>query len=187
MKTGSIPVVRELLENVSSVSPFSGSQYPYPVNQSLFGELNLEILRRRAESSDGSLLKEDLSFLLAMAEAVEASQPDKGEFFINDRELRARLVRLNSTDAWALMWGKDDERTAGLASRLQRKNFQVYTVLTGDNNVSPSLRVNKQYEFLGSRQTSAVYFYQALVRCAHIYERVLLADAHETGKFLQAD
>lgn len=178
-------IVQELLEKVGNVSPFLGSQYPYPVNQSLFGELNLEMLRHRAESSDGSRLKEDLPLLLALAEAVEASQRDKEEFFIADRELRARLLQLNSTDGWALIWGHDDEKTAKLASQLRRENFQVYTVLTGGVNTSQSLRTNKQYKFLGDRRTSSVYFYQALVRYAHIYGRVPLADAHETGEFLQ--
>ena len=103
MKTGNASIAQELLKNVSTVPPFSGTQYPYPVNQSLFGELNLEALRCRAKSSDGSRLKEDLPYLLALAEAVEASRRDKGEFFINDRELRARLLRLNSTDGWALL------------------------------------------------------------------------------------
>ena len=185
MKTSDVSIAKKLLKKVGTVLPFAGSQYPYPVNQSLFGELNLEALRHRTESSDGSQLKEDLPFLLALSEAAEASQPDKGEFFITDRELRARLLRLNSTDGWALLWGEDDERTAELASQLQRENFQVYTVLSGDDNVSPSLRVNKQFKFLGSRQTSSVYFYQALVRYAHIYGRVPLADAHETGEFIQ--
>ncbi|MDP3880364.1 MAG: hypothetical protein Q8Q07_08705 [Dehalococcoidales bacterium] len=185
MKVDDVSLARELLKKVGDVSPFSGSQYSYPLNQSLFGELDMEKLRRHAESSDGSRLKEDLPFLLALAEAVEASQPDKGEFFLNDRELRARLVRLNSTDGWALIWGQDDERTAELASRLQRENFQVYIMLRGDAGVSPSLRVNKQYKFLGFRSTSTVYFYQALVRYAHIYGRIPLADSHETGEFIQ--
>ena len=126
MKTGDVSIAQKLLKKVGTVSPFLGSQFPYPLNQSLFGELNLESLRRSTKDIDGSRLKEELPVLLALAEAVEASQPDKKEFFVADGELRARLVRLNSTDGWALLWGADDERTAELASRLQHEHFQVY-------------------------------------------------------------
>lgn len=178
-------VAQNLLKEVGIVSPFLHSQFPYPLNQSLFGDLNLEALRRSAEKSYGSQFEEDLSVLLALAEAVEASQPDKKEFFITDRELRARLLRLNSTDGWALLWGEENERTAELATLLQQEHLQVYTVLTEDNNTSSSLRANKQFKFLGSRQTSSVYFYQAIVRYAHIYGRVPLGDAHEASEFIQ--
>jgi hypothetical protein len=83
MKAGGLSVAQELLKGIDNVSPFSGSQYPYPLNQSLFGELDLDMLRHHAEDSDGSRLKEDLPFLLALAEGVEASQSDKDEIFIN--------------------------------------------------------------------------------------------------------
>lgn len=184
MKIDSLSVVQNLLKEVGTVSPFPGSQFPYPLNQSLFGELDLAALRRRAENSYGSRLKEELPLLLALSEAVEASQPDKEEFFIPDRELRTRLVRLNSTDGWALLWG-EDERTAELAARLQQEHLQVYTVLTENNNAPSSLRANRQFKFLGSRQTSSVYFYQALIRYAHIYGRISLGDAHEVSEFIQ--
>ena len=91
--------------------------------------------------------------------------------------MRARLLRLNNTDGWALIWGREDERTAELAALLQQEYLQVYTLLAGSDNTA-SLRTNKQFKFFGSRQTSSVYFYQTLVRYAHIYGRVPLADAH---------
>lgn len=185
MKINHVTVAQNLLKEVGIVSPFPYSQYPYPLNQSLFGDLNLEALRRSAEKSYSSQFEEDLSVLLALAEAVEASQPDKEEFFITDKELRARLLGLNSTDGWALLWGEENERAAELATLLQQEHLQVYTVLTEDNNVSSSLRENKQFKFLGSRQTSSVYFYQAIVRYAHIYGRVPLGDAHEASEFIQ--
>ncbi len=178
-------VALDLLQEAGVVSPFPGSQFPYPLNQSLFGEMNLESLRRSGRDIDGSHLNEELPVLLALAEAVEASLPDKSEFFVADRELRARLVRLNSTDGWALLWGADDQPTAELAARLQREHFQVYTVLAGDNDTSLSLRMNKQFRFFGSRQTSSIYFLQLLVRYAHIYGRIPLGDTHEVGEFIQ--
>lgn len=185
MKINHLTVAQNLLREVGVVSPFPDSQYPYPLNQSLFGDLNLEALRGSAEKSHGSQFEEDLSVLLALAEAVEASQPDKAEFFITDRELRGRLLRLNSTDGWALLWGEENERTAELATLLQQEHLQVYTMLTEGNNASSSLRDNKQFRFLGSRQTSSVYFYQAIVRYAHIYGRVPLGDAHTAEEFIQ--
>ena len=126
MENDRVSVAQDLLKEVGVVLPFPGSQFPYPLNQSLFGELNPDSLRRSIKDIDGSRLKEELPVLLALAEAVEASQPDKREFFVADRELRARLVRLNSTDGWALLWGVDDERTAELALRLQHEHFQVF-------------------------------------------------------------
>ncbi len=185
LKINHVTVVQNLLKEVGIVSPFLHSQFPYPLNQSLFGDLNLEALRRSAEKSYGSQFEEDLSVLLALAEAVEASQPDKEEFFITDRELRARLLRLNNTDGWALLWGEENERTAELATLLQQEHLQVYTVLTEGNNAPSSLRANKQFKFLGSRLTSSVYFYQAIVRYAHIYGRIPLGDAHEASEFIQ--
>ena len=187
MKVERVPVAQNLLKEIGTVSPFPGSQFPYPLNQSLFGELNLETLRRSAENSRGSRLEDELPVLLALSELVEASQPDKEEFFITDRELRGRLLRLNNTDGWALLWGGEDERTAALAELLQQEHLQVYNVLATDNNPSSSLRANKQFKYLGSRQTSAIYFYQSIVRYAHIYGRISLGDAHEASEFIQED
>lgn len=100
MENARVSAAQDLLKEVGVVLPFPGSQFPYPLNQSLFGELNLESLRRSIKDIDGSRLEEELPVLLALAETVEASQSDKKEFFVADRELRARLVRLNSTDGW---------------------------------------------------------------------------------------
>lgn len=120
MKNSHVPVAKKLLQKVGTVSPFSGSQFPYPLNQSLFGELNMEALHRSAENSHGSRLEEQLPVLLALAELVEASQPDKEEFFITDTELRARLVQLNRTDGWALLWG--EQRRSG------RLSWHLYSI-----------------------------------------------------------
>lgn len=185
MKINHLTVAQNLLKEVGTVTPFPGSQYPYPLNQSLFGDLNLEALHRNAEKSHDSQFEEDLSVLLALAEAGEASQPDKEKFFITDKELRGRLLRLNSTDGWALLWGEENQRTTELVTLLQQEHLQVYTLLTESNNASSSLRENKQLRFLGSRQTSSVYFYQAIVRYAHIYGRVPLGDAHAAEEFIQ--
>ena len=187
MKVDHLAVAQSLFEEIGTVSPFPGSQFPYPLNQSLFGELNLEALRHSVENSYGSQVKEELPILLALAEAVEASQPDKKKFFIHDRELRARLLGLNSADGWALLWGRDDERTAELAAQLQKEHLQVYAVLAEDNNTPSFLKANRQHKFLGSRPTSSVYFYQAIIRYAHIYGRIPVGDAHEASEFIQDD
>ncbi|MBI4180723.1 MAG: hypothetical protein HY528_02215 [Chloroflexi bacterium] len=185
IKVKSVSIAQKLLKKVGAVTPFPKSQLPYPLNQSLFGELNLEALRHQAKNNDGAGFEDELPLLLAIAEAVEASQPDKEEFFIPDRELRARLLRLNSTDGWALVWGAEDEKTNELATRLQQEHLQVYTVLADDNNAPSPLKTNKQFKFLGSRPTSSIYFYQALVRYAHIYGRIPLGEAHEAIEFIQ--
>ena len=79
MKVERESVVQDLLKEVSAVSPFPRSQFPYPLNQSLFGELDLEALRRNTKNITGSQVEEELSVLLALAEVVEASQPDKDD------------------------------------------------------------------------------------------------------------
>ena len=60
MKVERESVVQDLLKEVGTVSPFPGIQFPYPLNQSLFGELDMEALRRNAKNSDGSQLEEEL-------------------------------------------------------------------------------------------------------------------------------
>lgn len=180
-----IESAQDLLGKIGDVTPFPRSQFPYPLNQSLFGEFNLADLRQRAEKSLASGYEVDLPLCLGLAEAVEASQPDKDAFFLSDRDLRGRLLGLNNTDGWALVWGKDDERTADLAARLQRAYLQVYLVLAGDGDESSTLRTVKQYRFLGARPTSPVYFYQMMVRYPHIYGQVPLGDSHEVADFIQ--
>ncbi len=180
-----IGLAQNMLGEVGDVTPFPRSQFPYPLNQSLFGEFNLENLRRRAENSSASGHEDDLPLFLGLAEAVEASQSDKDSFFYSDRDLRGRLLGLNSTDGWALVWGKDDERTADLAVRLQRAHLQVYLVLSEGSEKSSALITDRQYRFLGTRSTSSVYFYQAVVRYPHIYGQVPLGDTHEVADFIQ--
>ena len=182
IKTG---LAQSMLREVGNVAPFPHSQFPYPLNQSLFGKFSLENLQHRYENNLASGHEDDLPLFLGLAEAIEASQPDKETFFYSDRDLRGRLLGLNSTDGWALVWGKDDERTTDLAARLQQAHLQVYLVLAEESGISSALVTGKQYRFLGARPTSSIYFYQAIVRYPHIYGQVPLGDTHEVADFIQ--
>ncbi len=160
--------------------PFPDTEFPYPIIQSLFNTDQPRVFLERLEHLAQVSLEEQLLLNLGLAELKEAACPDRDEFFLPDRELRARLVRLNSTTGWALLWGDDDERTAGLAAALRKEDFQVYTL--GNEKLASTL---KQAKDLGPRPTSAVYFYQTVVRYPHVYGRVPLGAAHEVTDFIQ--
>ena len=78
MKNGRVSASQDLLENVGAISPFPGSQFPYPLNQSLFGEPDLEALRDSLKNGEGSQIEEDLPALLALAELVEFVKAKRG-------------------------------------------------------------------------------------------------------------
>ncbi len=149
-----VSTAEELLLLINNPTPFPETQYPFPLNQALLGQWDLEALRQKAKEIDKLGLEDQLGVLLALAEAVEASQPDKDAFFFSDLQTRMRLNRLNNNTGWALIWGGDDERTIRLASLLQEEKFSLYS-LRPEGSTS---RV-KQSNDLGSRLTSSVYFY----------------------------
>ena len=65
MKVERVSIAQNLLKEVGTVSPFPHSQLPYPLNQSLFSELNLEALRHRAKNNNESQFEEELSHPLS--------------------------------------------------------------------------------------------------------------------------
>ena len=96
-------VVQQLLTSIDSPGPFLKTDYPYPLNQSLFGRFNLEELRKRAAMVTRKELTGYLTVVLALTEVVEACQPDRDRLFLGDREVRARLVDLNRDTGWVLL------------------------------------------------------------------------------------
>jgi len=113
--------------------------------------------------------------VLGLAELSEAARPDKGQYFINDRALRARLVGLNTSTGWALLWGRDEQ----LCRRLQEASFTVFAVLKEGESLPGT------YKLLGTRPTAAVYFIQAILCYPHIYGRVPLAEPHAVTDFIE--
>lgn len=184
-------VIEGLLAALNSPSPFQKTQYPYPLNQSLFGKFDLAELRHRAENVDKKDLTAYLPVVLALAEAVEASQPDRDKLFMRDREARARLNMLNRDVGWALLWGTGSPETAKLMGLLRQEYFQVFTIaprkveMPRGYAVDDSPRgVGAVSSYLGARPTAVVYFAQTLVRYPHIYGRVPLGDDHAVTDFL---
>lgn len=171
--------IREILPRVTGATPFPNTNYPCPLNLSLLGKVDINALKRQAQDASSLSLEHQLILLMTLAEASEASQPDRETFFINDSQVRAYLLRLNASTGWALIWGDDDPRANELMSLLQREQFVLFGLRNG--GAAPP----KQVKDLGSRPTSVVYFYQMLVRYAHIYGRIPLGDDHEVGEFIQ--
>lgn len=187
--------VKELISWSGEPSPFPNTDYPFPLNLSLFGKFDLEPLLQRAGKLKAFSTEEQLGIALALAEVKESTYPDKNEFFITDGQTRANLLRLNRDTGWALIWGDNSERTAKLISLLQKENFVVFTYapkgtpLTASDVASESgprpFWMSLPPRVVGIRPTSAVYFYQAFVRFAHIYGRIALGSTHDVGDFIQ--
>ncbi|MBI4287450.1 MAG: hypothetical protein HY671_03345 [Chloroflexi bacterium] len=175
-----ISSLKGLLSAAGAPSPFPDTLFPYPVIQGLFGVEGPQDVRKLADAFEGGSLEEQLALALGLAELNEAAASDKDQFFISDRELRSRLVRLNSTTGWALIWGDSNDSTKKLAALLEKEDFQIYTVSPG--GAKP---MGKQAKGLGSRTTSSIYFYQALVRYPHIYGRIPRGDVHQTVDFIE--
>ena len=99
----------DLLNGICQPAPFPRTQFPFPVTQSFFErDFHWDVLEDQLEEIPESEVRNHLPLILALAEGVEASQPDRDRYFISDRELR-RLVQLNETTGWALVWGDGGE------------------------------------------------------------------------------
>lgn len=170
----------ELLSGICQPFPFPHTQFPFPVTQTFFNrDFHWDTLGDQIEEIDEARLVDHLPLILALAEGVEASQPDRAEYFIPDRELRRRLVQLNDAPGWALVWGDGGEEMAQLLKRLQEKKFQNYVA-------SPQPPGGPwRPTYLGSRPTSVIYFLQALIRYVYIYGRVPLGDSDGVAHFLE--
>ncbi|MBI2851536.1 MAG: hypothetical protein HYX84_00310 [Chloroflexi bacterium] len=173
-------VVQELLTGTDNAAAFPNTQFPFPLNLSLYGKWEPDELRKLSLNMDKLDLEDQLGLVMALAEAREASSPDKATLFIDDSQTRAFLLRLNTSTGWALVWGDNDEKTSRLASLLRKEDFVLFTLLPEGN-----AGVIKPAKDFGSRATASIYFYQALVRYAHIYGRIPLGQDHDVGDFIQ--
>ncbi|MBI2852263.1 MAG: hypothetical protein HYX84_04070 [Chloroflexi bacterium] len=171
---------QELLDGIDNASAFPSTQFPFPLNMSLFGKWLPDELCDQARNVNNLGIEDQVSLIMALAEAREASSPDKAACFIGDTETRALVLRLNRSTGWALVWGENNEETRRLASLLRKEDFLLFTMLPEEaaGAVTP-------VKNLGSRPTASIYFYQALVRYAHIYGRIPLGEGHDVGDFIQ--
>ena len=154
MKDQAISHMLQLLP--SCVGHFDGSEYPVPLKSTFLGEGSLEIadLRAGLATMDPSTdVKDVLQPLLLGAETYEASMEDKDKYFITDHRLRSLVFSGSKWRAgWALVLGGSSQ--AELISKLIEKGFMVFTD-------TPDLQ---DTFFIGSRQTSPIYFLQMMVR-----------------------
>lgn len=160
------------------VSFFNGSEYPLPVKTAFIGDCDINVAalcQELKEKAEGDA-KELLEPLLLAAELYEASCEDKGDYFIKDRDLRSFVFMGSKWQAgWVLvLGGRDSCKTIDL---LMEKDFMVFTDTPGI----------KDTFYIGSRDTSPIYFLQIMVRYGLIWGRIAPGDDHEMGHFLEKD
>ncbi|MBI4287817.1 MAG: hypothetical protein HY671_05245 [Chloroflexi bacterium] len=170
----------ELLRGICQPTPFLNTRFPFPVTQSFFGrDFHWDVLEDQVEEIDEANVVNHLPLVLALAEGVEASQPDREEHFVSDKELKRRLAQLSQGGGWALVWGDGGKKTAQLLDLLHERRFQSYVVAPEPSPQRAGLT------YLGDRPTSVIYYLQCLVRYAHIYGRIPLERTDEVTRFLE--
>lgn len=162
----------------NSISDFAGSEYPMPIRTTFLGdeEISIQELKKELIEKQNDDVKEILEPLLLSAELYEASCSDKGQFFINDLSLQSYVFNGSKWKAgWVLILGGRNQTE--LIQRLKEKNFMVFTDMP---DVPDTV-------YIGSRDTSPVYFLQMMVRYGLIWGRIKPGDDHEMGHFLEKD
>lgn len=160
------------------ISRFEGSEYSLPVKIAIFGKdkINLNNLHKELIGGKEKDIKDFLEPLLVTAELFESSQKDKSKYFIIDNDLRDFVFMGSKWRAgWVLVLGGDDQKE--LIEKLKEKEFIVFTDIPGI----------EETHFIGSRETSPIYFLQMMVRYGFIWGRIKPRDSHKMGHFLEKD
>ena len=180
--------LKKLIEKTrEAIGQFDGSQYPLPVNTALFGEVPdidevkdkakrlVEVdLRNEEEPPGEKVIEHILLSALSLAEAVESTMDDRGDYFIPDAKFRIQVFNIKRSPGWVLVLGDADQTE--LINGLKEKRFTVYSTFKHPKAI-----------FLGGRDTSSIYFLQNQVRYAMIYGKVEPGDPHSIGHFLEED
>lgn len=174
-----IEAIQQLIKQLpEGLKPFDGSEYPDPVRATFLGDRDLNLDKLRAsliEKRDGPV-NDLLEFILLAAEAIESNQEDKQQFFINDRKTQGLVFTGSKWQAgWALVLGDEDQ--GKLISKLKALDFMIFTDQPGIIDTI----------FIGSRDTSPVYFLQLMVRYGLVWGKIAPGDDHEMGHFLEKD
>ncbi len=175
-----------LLKKVIDLIPdkagsFKGSQFPLPVYSSIYGNKKVNIAELKSELSSRSKgdIKDFMEPLLVAAELYESSQKSKSKFFITDSILRDYVFTGSKWKAgWALVLGATDEV---LIQKFLEKDFMVLTDFQDIEDDGIDLR------YIGSRDTSPIYFLQMMFRYALIWGRIHAGQSHEMSHFLEKD
>jgi acetyl-CoA decarbonylase/synthase, CODH/ACS complex subunit beta len=161
-----------------SVGRFEGSQFPLPTKTALVGNapLSIEDVRDDLRCKRDGDVKHLIEPVLLGAELVEASRPDRQDFFLSDARVQGLVFTGSKWRAgWVLVLG--DNRRAEHVRLLQEREFLVFTDHPGLD----------QTIFIGARPTSPVYFLQLMVRYGLIWGRINPGDDHSMGHFLETD
>lgn len=173
------PALAALLDSLPQhAGTFDSVQYPLPVAAAVTGSSTVDIaaLRSRLQSLAGGDVKHVLEPLLVGAEVVESAMDDRAEFFITDGGVRDRVFMGSKWMAgWALVLGGHD--TDRLIPALRERGFMVFTDQPGIADTT----------YLGSRDTSPVYFLQLMVRYGMVWGGIKPGDPHELGHYLERD
>jgi acetyl-CoA decarbonylase/synthase complex subunit beta len=166
---------------------FRGSEYPLPIILAICGKVSEPLkLRRAAEkyrqidlTDQGNPPSEkDIEGLLYsalnLAEAIESVADDKAAFFIPDAKFRGEVFSVKRSPGWALVLG--DAGQSELIEGLVKKRFTVFSTFR-----------HPKANYLGSRDTSSIYYLQNLVRYAIIYGGIKPGDPHGMSHFLEDD
>ncbi len=159
------------------VNTFKGSQYPLPVKTAILGkkEIDLEDLCKSLEEKLGGDVKNVLETLLVAAELHEAAKKDKHDYFIKDSDLRSFVFTGSKWKAgWVLILGDKHHK---LAEEFKQKDFMVFT---------DTPKIKDSY-YIGSRDTSPIYFLQMMVRYGFIWGRIAPGDSHRLSHYLEED
>ncbi|MCP4155386.1 MAG: hypothetical protein GY757_47110 [bacterium] len=171
--------VNELKRGLPAVvDKFDGSEFQLPVKTTFLGhrELTLEKIEADLTAAVDSDLKSCLAPILLAAEVVEASQKDKQDYFITDRKVQDIVFNGSKWKAgWVLVLGGKDQHE--LVEELKQKNFMVFTDQPGIEDTT----------YVGSRNTSPVYFLQLMVRYGLVWGQIKGGDDHQMGHFLETD
>jgi CO dehydrogenase/acetyl-CoA synthase beta subunit len=176
MQRQSISEIISLLPN--HVYHFEGSEYQLPVKTTFYGndEVDIQNLKKQLVRNRDEDVKELLEPVLLAAELYEASCEDKDRFFISDQDLRSYVFNGSKWKAgWVLILGSSDQNS--LIEKLKARNFMIFTDVP---------EIPDTY-YIGSRDTSPVYFLQMMVRYGLIWGRISPGDDHEMGHFLERD
>lgn len=176
MKRSAIDRLLEILPDDAGI--FEGSAYPMPVHAAFLGSdtLDAESLRKELDALHDSDVKDVLEPALLASERFESVQSDRQKFFITDAQVRDYVFMGSKwTAGWALVLGARGNKE--LCAKLIEKGFYVFTDVDG---------IEGTY-FIGTRETSPIYFLQMMVRYGLIWGRIQPGDDHEMGHFLEKD
>ncbi|MEE8325313.1 MAG: hypothetical protein V3R31_06620 [Candidatus Humimicrobiaceae bacterium] len=175
-----------LLKEVIDLVPgragsFKSSQFPLPVYFAISGKekVNLAELKSELDRKSKGDIKDFIEPLLIAAELYESSLKDRPDYFITDSTLRKYVFTGSKWKAgWVLVLGATNET---IIQKFLERDFMVLTDYQDTDHDGLDSR------YIGSRDTSPIYFLQMMFRYAMIWGRINPGQSHEMSHFLEKD